>query len=194
MNFEWAKKLAPFAKYGGVVAVGLEWLAIAFFHARTNLGLNPNQPISYFSTLPETKLVFSLCFGLAATSFWIFVVGHLRTRYTTPTKLFSFASLGLLGIALVPYHPENQASNLAHIGIAYAMTLGFLFGIYSIGRRNNDKVLRKNTMLLVVLGAAIAALMGVLPRNLPWVVMQIILGLLIQLWIIWITFYTPADQ
>lgn len=194
MSFTWAKKLAPLAKYGGILAVIVEWVAVVFFHTRGSLQLEPEQPISYFSTLPETKLVFSLCFGLAATSFWVFVVGHLRTRYTTPTKLFSFAALGLLGIALVPYDPKDQVSNLLHVGIAYTMTLGFLFGIYFIGSRNTDKLLRKNTMLLVVSGAILAGLMGVLPRSMAWVAMQILLGLLIQLWIIWITFYNSKES
>ncbi len=185
------KRLVEFSRYGGILAIILEWFAVLFFHVRTNEGLKGNQPISYYSTLPETRLVFSLCFGLAAASFWIFVVGHLRNKLTTPTRLFSFAALGLLGIALIPYHPKNQVSNLLHISIAYLMTLGFLFGIYGLAKRNKDKILRKNSIMLVALGAILAAAMSVLPRSITWVVMQILLGMLIQIWIIWITFYDP---
>jgi hypothetical protein len=188
------RRLAELSRYGGLVAVALEWIAVAFFHLRTNQGLHGGRPISYFSTLPETRLVFSLCFALAATSFWIFVIGHLRNHFDTPTTFFTFAALGLLGVALVPYHPESHASNLVHVSIAYVMTLGFLFGIYSLAKSNNDKLLRKNSAVLVILGAVIATAMGFLPRNLAWVVLQIVLGLIIQLWIIWITFYTPGPQ
>lgn len=187
------KRLVEISRYGGVVAIILEWFAVLYFHVRTNEGLKGNQPISYYSTLPETRWVFSLCFGLAAASFWIFVIGHMRQKFTTPTRLFSFACLGLLGIALVPYHPKHPVSNIVHISIAYLMTLGFLFGIYGLAKHNKDKTLRKNSLVLVVVGAALAAAMGVLPRSITWIVMQIVLGILIQLWIIWITFYTPGE-
>jgi hypothetical protein len=81
------KYLEPFAKHGGIVAISFEWLAVLLFYLLQPSAFDGEHPISYFAALPQTQAIFSICYTIAAISFWVFTKYHLRKYYAIPTKL-----------------------------------------------------------------------------------------------------------
>src|SRR6185369_13271573 len=114
------KYIESFARYGGLAAVCFEWLSVLIFYVREPADFGGQHPISYFATLPQTRLVFSVCYTLAALSFWVFVKWHLSKHYLTSTTLFAWSMLVFAAVAIVPFHPDNPASSAIHSLLALA--------------------------------------------------------------------------
>ena len=103
-----------FAKYGGLVTVFFEWFALLFFYLREPIYFTGEHSISYFATLPQTRVVFTVFYLIAAVSFWIFAKHHLKKHYQTPVKIFVFSMIGFAGLALFPYEPASVLSTVIH--------------------------------------------------------------------------------
>jgi len=54
-----------FSKYGGILAVCFEWMALSIYYFQYPLLWGGKYPISYFATLPRTRFVFGLCYVTA---------------------------------------------------------------------------------------------------------------------------------
>lgn len=177
-----------FPKYGGVVAVSFEWLALLIYYVQYPSYFGNKYPISYYATLTGTRLAFSVCYLIAAVSFWVFATYHLRQRLQTPVKTFAFSMACFAGTALVPYNPVNFASSLAHITFATLTFLSFTVGIFLMARCD-DRPTRMVSLVAATISAVLLVLLIITPKgsNLvfpfeegSWFVCQ--------LWIIWISF------
>jgi hypothetical protein len=185
------KYFQSFAKYAGLVAICFEWLAVLFFFILRPDIFSGQYPLSYFATLPETRLVFSVCLTIAAASAWIFARYYLYKFYVVPVRLFAISMLGFAALALVPFDPYGAVSDLLHrvFGLLFALT--FLAGIYLMGKRNNHLWLRKVSYLVVVLSSFLLIVFLVTPKESQFILLFEMLGALIgQLWVVWISFHS----
>lgn len=180
-----------FARYGGIVAICFEWLAIVLFFILRPSDFTGEHPISYFASLPETRIVFSTCLFVAATSFWIFTRYHLHKHYNVPVALFAASMLGYAALALVPFDPDNGVSDIIHKILALSFSLTFLGGIYLMGKRSPDRQVRTISYLTVTFSGLLLLLFFVTPQDSQLILLlEAISAFIGQLWVIWITFHS----
>ncbi len=184
------KPIEKFAAYGGIVAVCFEWLAVLSFYIRKPSDFDGSHPLSYFATLPQTKLIFTLCYLVAALSFWIFARYHLSKHYQTPTKVFALAMIGFAAVAILPYNPDSSVSYALHAFAAFTFSASFIGAIFIMTKRNDDKVL-KRVSLPIVLVSGVLTILIVAYKDLPLIlVFEVIAGLACQVWTLWINYLT----
>ena len=177
-----------FAIYGGVVATALEWFALLFFYLLEPQLFTGEHPLSYFATLPETRIVFSLCYLGAAVSFWVFANYHLKGLYRTPIIVFAFSMLAFAALALYSYDPTNVTSTTIHIILAQASFGSFLLGMALMAWRSDDIRFKKVTYAAVILSAALLAAFVLQPNTSRLVLILEVGGWFrFQLWTIWIS-------
>jgi hypothetical protein len=179
-----------FARYGGVGAVLLEWSALLIFYIRAPAEFSGQHPISYFATLPQTRLVFSICYGLAAVSYWLFASWHLSKHYRTPTKLFALSLLGFAAMAIVPFDPTNVVSNMGHSIFVSLFSATFITAIYLMAKGNDDPELTRASMIAVLLSLLLTLSFLLVQRDSRAVLLlEASAGLVGQLWTIWLTYH-----
>src|SRR5260221_644045 len=132
-------RIESFAKYAGIATVCVEWLALLFYYIQMPSYFGGQYPISYFASLPQTRLVFNICYTLASIFFWIFIRHHLHKYYRAPIKLFSLAMILFVGLALVPFNPGNPVSNSIHSALGFSSGILFLSGLYIMARNAKNK-------------------------------------------------------
>ena len=185
------KYLDPFARYGGIVTICLEWLAVLIFYILRPAEFSGEHTISYFASLPETRIVFSVCLTVAATSFWIFTTFHLPKYYAVPTRLFALSMLGYGVMALTPYNPDDATSDLIHSILALSFGLTFLAGIYLMGKNSKDSAVRLVSYLTAVLSGLVLFIFIVTPKGSQFVLLlEAISAFIGQAWVIWISFHS----
>jgi hypothetical protein len=183
------KYINNFAKYGGLVTVFFEWFALLFFYLREPVYFTGEHPISYFATLPQTRIVFTVFYLIAAVSFWIFAKHHLQKHYQVPVKIFAFSMISFAGLALFPYDPANTMSTVIHNILAQSSFCSFLLGMYLMAKKSRSKRLRIITIFAVILSALLMISFIITPKD-----SHLVLGLeagswlVFQLWIIWVSY------
>ena len=177
-----------FARYGGLVAVFFELFALLLFYLHQPSAFNGNLPISYFATLPQTRIVFALCYVVAAISFWIFAKHHLSKHYRTPLKIFAFSMLGFAAMAITPFNPENGISNALHTVFSMSSFGAFLVGMYMMARDNEDKRFRYITYAATFLSGVLIVSFRFAPEG-SHLIMPFEAGawLVCQLWMVWVS-------
>lgn len=172
------------ARYGGLLAVLFEWLAVGYFYIHRPDNYNGEQTISYFATNPQTRIVFSICFALAALSILLFVRLHLRKHFAVPVRLLTFASLSFLAMALIPFNPHDLLSNTVHTGLAFACTVAYILAMYKMARLNTDPLLRRYSLPLAITAGLLCVVMFITQESSFFIVLEVLTGFLCQLWVI----------
>lgn len=183
--------IKQFAKYGGFTAMGLEWFALLFFYLREPTYFTGQYPISHFASLPSTQLVFSLCYVLAAISFWIYAKYHLKNHFETPMTTFALSMLAFAAVALVPYDPSNLASSTVHALLVTVSWLLFFVGMVIMAAQSTDKGFSMVTLAAVALSVLLMAIFIFMPPTSPLLLaFEAGSWLVCQLWIIWLSVLT----
>ncbi len=185
------KHFDTFARYAGLVTVCFEWLAVILFYLLRPSDFNGEHPISYFASLPETRVVFSICLFIAAVSFWIFTRYHLNKHYNVPVALFTFSMLGYAAMALTPFNPNDPASDIIHKILALSFSLTFLAGIYFIGKNNHDSQVRLMSYLALVLSSLAMIGFFIIPKGSShMLLLEAASAFICQVWVVWISFHS----
>ena len=185
------KHIEAFAKYAGITTICFEWLAVLLFYLLRPADFNGEHPISYFASLPQTRLIFSVCLTVAAISFWIFTRYHLPRYYVVPIRLFTASMLGYAMLALVPYDPDVAISETVHKALALFFSFTFLAGIYIIGKNDKDAKVRRASYLAVWSSALILLVFLATPKGSQFVLLlEAISAFIGQAWIIWISLHS----
>lgn len=183
--------IKKYAKYGGLAAVCLEWLAIGLFFVIKPSGFSGENTISYFATIPETRLIFSICLVIAATSFWIFTRHHLHNYYSVPVRVFALSMLGYGAMALMPYDPSSLTSDIIHKSLAMFFSVMFLAGMYLVGKNNKDTQLRVVSYSAVASGIIALLVFMALPQGSKFITLaETISAVVGQAWTVWITYHS----
>lgn len=189
------RRVQSFARYGGIVAVLIEWLSVAGFYITNPTNFSGQRPLSYFATVPQTRIIFSLCYTLAALSFWIFVKYHLDRYYKTPVRTFTFSMLGFAAVALVPFSFDDPLTSTVHNLFAFSFTVLFIAGMFLMAKHNPDRQLRLISLSAVLLSAIFLALFFSVQKNSQYVMLfEAGSGLICELWMIWISFHSYRKQ
>jgi hypothetical protein len=182
------KHLKLFSIYGGIVATALEWFALLFFYIQEPQFFTGEHPLSYFATLPETKIIFSLCYLGAAISFWLFANRHLKGLFRTPIKVFAFSMLAFAGLALFPYDPVNTISATIHIILAQASFGSFVLGMGLMAWQSDDIHFKRVTYLAVIISVMLLITLIIQSNTSRFVlILEVGAWLMFQLWTIWIS-------
>lgn len=110
-----------FARYGAVLATGLEWLSWAWFYALRPDDWALSRPISYFATVPDTRWIFMALYVAAALSFWIFSRAHVVGISRAAHRSFGISMAAFAAVAAIPYNPDEPLSAGLHM-TAFAIT------------------------------------------------------------------------
>jgi hypothetical protein len=186
------KHVELYAKYAGLATVCFEWLAVVLFFIIRPADFNGQNPISYFASLPETRIIFSVCLAVAATSFWIFTRFHLPKHYVVPVRLFAASMLGYALLALVPYDPSDVTSDIIHRILALFFSVTFLVGIYLVGKNNRDSQVRWVSYAAATLSTLILIAFLSFPQSSFLFVLEALSAFIGQAWIVWISFHSFA--
>jgi hypothetical protein len=185
-----AKPLESFAKYAGIATVCIEWSALLIYYLTVPSYFGGKYPISYYASLPQTHLVFSVCYTLAALSFWIFTKHHLTKHYRTPLKIFGWSMILFAGMALFPYDPNSLISTIVHSALAYSMGIAFLVGMYLLAKSADDRHLLKVTVMAIILNTILTLAFVVAPKDSNLIFFfEAGSWFVCQLWIVWISYY-----
>lgn len=188
------KHIESYAKYAGLATVCFEWLAVILFFILRPGDFNGQNPVSYFASLPETRIIFSVCLTIAALSFWLFTSVHLPKYYKVPVRLFAASMLGYALLALVPFDPANTASDIVHRILALFFSITFLVGIYMVGKYNHDAQVRRVSYATAVLSGVVLAMFLTLPNNQFVLALEALSACIGQAWIVWISFHSFAKS
>jgi hypothetical protein len=182
------QRIDSLARYGGLIAVGMEWSALVFFYLRQPMDFTGALPISHFATLPQTRIVFTCFYLVAALSFWLFASRHLSKVYQTPLKLFAFSMLGFAAMAITPFNPADPLSNGLHTLFSHSSFVAFLVGMYLMAKNNEDRRFHGATVAAVVLSAMLMILFRFAPHGSYWLLFfEAGAWFICQLWIIWVS-------
>jgi hypothetical protein len=185
------KRAESFARYGALTAVAIEWLSLLGFYLSNPTNFSGDYPLSYFATIPQTRVIFSLCYTLAALSFWIFVKYHLSKHYQTPTQLFALSMLGFAAIAIVPFSFDDAVTATIHNLLALFFSVTFIAGMYAFSRANSEEQLKLVSRYAAVVGTVLLLLFLFSQKGSHLVlVYEAGCGLVCQLWMVWISFRT----
>jgi hypothetical protein len=184
------KQIELFAQYAGLATVTVEWLSLFLYYLKMPAYWGNKYPISYFDTLPQTRLIYSFCYVLASIFFWIFVRHHLSKQYKTPIRIFEVSMVAFIGIALIPFDPQNTLSHITHVTLGYISAFAFGLGMYLTAKNAQNKIVYRVTVLAIVSSAIFLTIFASLSResNLLFA-FEACSWLVVQLWIIWITHY-----
>ena len=183
-------RIESFARYGALAAVAIEWLSVLGFYISNPANFSGQYPLSYFATIPQTRPIFSICYALAAISFWIFVKYHLSKHYQTPTKIFAASMLGFATVAIVPFSFDDPVSSTIHNLSTLFFTVTFIAGMYLMSRSNSDTRVKLTSGALAAVSTIFIALFWFIQKDSNYVLLfEAGSGLTCQLWMIWISFH-----
>jgi len=183
-----------FAKYAGIATVSVEWLALLLYYSKMPAYFGGEYPISYFAYLPQTRLVFNICYTLAGIFFWIFIRYHLHKHYPTPLKILGLSMLFFIGLALFPFDPNNRTSDLIHSLLGMISALLFVIGFYFMARKVKDRLVYRGTITMIIMSLTLFIAFIVSPKNSSLnFIFEAGSWLIIQIWVLWITFYTHKN-
>jgi hypothetical protein len=189
------ERIKSFAKYAGIATVIVEWLALLLYYIQMPSYFDGTYPISYFATLPQTKLIFNISYTLAGLFFWIFVKHHLQKYYHVPLKIFAWSMILFVCVALIPFHPDNSASSIIHGTLAWSAAILFVFGMYIMARNSNKKSVYGTSLFAIILSITLIVAYAISPKESrlnfafeagSWFVWQI--------WILWISYYSLSGS
>jgi hypothetical protein len=184
------KHIESFAKYAGIATVAIEWSALLSYYLRLPQYWGGKYPISYYATLDQTKLTFTISYILAGIFFWIFVRHHLTRYYNVPLKLFGLSMILFVGLALFPYHPNNIGNSIIHGILGYSSAITFLIASYMTGR-NASKQIHRVSLIGAIFSIFFILAFAAAPKDSHFIFTFEALGWLIwQLWILLITYHT----
>ena len=176
--------------YAGLIAVGLEWLAVGLFYTFYPNSFRGDHPISYYATLPATRAIFTIFFTLAALSFLVYIHGHLARQLETPVKLFTLSMISFIAVAMVPYNPNESTSVIIHKLLAYIFALTFILGIGLTAWRAENRKLQMFSLAVVVIGIVLCLVMALFQDSPYFLFFELTVGLLGQAWIIGVSLLT----
>lgn len=183
--------IESFAKYAGIATVSVEWLALLVYYAKMPAYFGGEYPISYFAYLPQTRLVFNICYTLAGIFFWIFIRYHLHKHYPTPLKILGLSMLFFIGLALFPFNPSNPTSDLIHSTLGMISAILLIIGLFIMAKNVKDRIAYRGTIIMLIgsLILFVAFLVSPKQSNLIFT-FEASSWLILQLWVFWISFYT----
>jgi hypothetical protein len=177
-----------FAPYAGYVCVAAEWSALAYYFFRYPQYFDGTHPLSYFATLPDTRIVFSICYLIAATSFVVFARYHLPTRYRTPSNIFTVTMVAFGALALYPVDLSGTVHTTIHNLLAQASFSGFLMGMLFMAYYDTIAAHRRITMGAFCISAALVIGYMLLPTGSPFTLgFEVGAWLAIQFWTLYIS-------
>jgi hypothetical protein len=189
------RRVESFAKYAGIATVGAEWSALLWYYLRVPMYFGGEYPLSLFATLPETRLVFIVCYVLAGIFCWIFVKHHLDRHFQVPLRIFGISLLLFVLTALFPFSFDNAVSTAIHGGLALGAGLLFALGMFVMAKRSKDQRVRQVTLAAVVLSLGLTLAYMAQADGSPWIfTLEAGSWLMLQLWMIWITFYIRKNK
>jgi hypothetical protein len=184
-------RIESFAKYAGIATVSVEWLALFLYYIQLPAYFGGSYPISYYASLPQTRLIFNVCYTLAGIFFWIFIKHHLHKHYPVPLKVLGLSMLLFIALALVPYDPNNPTSDLIHSTIGLTSAVLLVAGLFSMARNANDRSVHRGTMIMIIVSLVLFVAFLVLPKQSSLIfIFEASSWLVLQLWVFWISFYT----
>ncbi len=184
------KQIESFARYGALTAVAIEWLSLLGFYISNPANFNGQYPLSYFATIPQTRLIFSICYALAALSFWIFVKYHLNRHFQTPTKMFALSMLGFAAVAIIPFSFDDPLTLTIHNLAALFFSVTFIAGMYLMSRSNSDSQVKLVSGAMAALSTILLVFFMFSPKDSHLILLfEAGSGLVCQLWMIWISFH-----
>lgn len=183
--------VGPVAKYAGLATVVVEWSALFLYYVVNPIYFGHQYPISYFATLPVTKWVFTVGYVLAALCFWVFVKHYLRRHYAVPLGVFGISLSLFACTGIFPFDFSDALSLCVHSILAASAGLLFLLGMYLFARKASDRRVYFVTNMSVIMSLIFSILFILQPQTSPYVFLfEVSSWLALQLWTIWISFYT----
>lgn len=170
------------AQYSGAGAIVLEWFAVLFFLLKAPKGFDRFQPFSRFETIPQTRWVFTLCLGLSALSYWLFVKWHLSKRFSTPTRLFAGSLICIALVSLVPFDPNNGLNGNLHKLVASAAGVMFVLAIYRMYKTNDDPDFRLASLITLIWSAVLGSIALYIRGKSGTLLSEVGIGLAAQVW------------
>lgn len=188
-------RIESFAKYAGIATVSVEWLALLLYYINMPAYFGAQYPISYYATLPQTKLIFNICYALAGIFFWIFIRYHLHKYYGAPIKMFTLSMIFFVALALTPFNPDNSVSNIIHNALGWLSGVLFAISMYVIGRNSKNKFVHRVSLITLILSGLLIAGFAFSPRD-SHLIFAFEAGcwLVWQIWVLWISFYSYKHQ
>ncbi len=185
-------RIESFAKYAGIATVSVEWLALILYYVIAPTHFGGSYPISYFSTLPQTKLTFNICYTLAGIFFWIFFKYHLHKYYRAPLKAMGISLILFVCLALYPYSYADQLTVIIHHAIALSGGVFFLAGMISLARNSHDRQVALMTNTAVLISTMLLVIFAVfLPNGSSYTfVLEAGAWFVWQVWVLWISYYS----
>lgn len=183
-------RIESFAKYAGLATVSIEWLALLLYYLQMPAYFGAQYPISYYATLPQTKLVFTICYTLAGVFFWIFMHHHINKYYQTPVNIFGVSMLLFIALAIVPFNPANSVSDITHSLLGWSAAILFAIGMYMVAKHANNKLVSRVTLVSLIVSLVLLVAFANIPKTSPFIfALEAGSWLVWQLWIIWISYY-----
>ncbi len=188
-------RIESFAKYAGIATVSVEWLALLLYYLQMPAYFGGQYPISYFATLPQTKLVFTICYTLAGLFFWIFIRHHLHKYYRAPITLFTWSMILFITLAIVPFNPNNSFSHNLHSVFGYSSSVFFAVGMYIMARNANNKLVYRITLTALMMSTLLLFAFAIAPKD-SHLIFAFESGswLVWQVWTLWISYYSYKNN
>lgn len=178
----------PFLAYTGYLTVGLVWIAlIGFFLLDTSFFLQ-FRPLSYFATRPNTRSMYTASFVMAAIFLWVFMTFWVRRFLRVPVGLFTISCVAFIGVAAIPFHPEDIRNLVQHENITTLFAAALILGIFFVGYLNKNAALKKLSYLCAGVGFVASFIVWQSDGSSKLIVfLEIFNALLAQTWIIWLS-------
>jgi hypothetical protein len=184
-------RIESFAKYAGIATVSVEWLALLLYYLQMPSYFGGKYPISYYATLPQTQLIFNICYTLAGIFFWIFIRHHLHRLYGAPIKIFALSMILFVCLAVVPFNPDNPISNNLHSILGWSSALFFIAGMYTLAKNAKNKMIYRVSMIAILVSTMLILAFRFFPKDSNLIfTFEAGSWLVWQIWTLWISYYS----
>lgn len=183
-------RFKTFARFSGIMAMLVEYVAILYFVLTTGIALRLDQPISYFSTLPSTKSIFGSAFVLAALlagvfGYWLYEQYHLDKTFGVVYALM------LVSQVIFAIIPDSGSWQVIHLFAA--LLVGFLMPlVIYMFTKQAQPVRYKRIMIGCFYFQVIAFATLIITMGRFILINEVILGVAFHLWAVLATFDLPS--
>lgn len=168
----------------------IEYVAILYFIISTGIILQPDQPISYFSTLEATKPIFATAFILAAIlagifGYWLYKRYHLKKKFGV---VYAVMLISQIVFAIVP---DSGSWQLVHLFAA--LLVGFLMPLVIYMFAKQARLVRYRRIMMTCFYLQVIAFATLIITMGQFILInEVVLGAAFHLWAVLATFDTPS--
>lgn len=174
-------------KYAGILAILIEYGALTYFMLATQRLLDISLPISYYSTIDSTRLVFSLSYSIAAILFGLFCL-WLMKELKLKRGFLLILVVALIAQIIMSWNPDKGTMSYLHSIPALIVGICMPWLIYYFTQKNKNPTVRRIAQWIILCEVLSLVLFPLSIYLQVPLIAELIAGISFHIWVVLATF------